>query len=153
MGIILGDLSKKILEQDIPYFTRLIKLIGYHQHMIAHYHQELDKVDETCLALDYLKRQALKNPENDVAPHVLLETQSNVTRQFAQADLIFHSACAKLFQDALTSFILTKYHVHEKQIDEWHVDLEAKMLYRKVRTSEEETMPLEDVQESQQRKR
>lgn len=148
MGILKQDLSKKILDIDLPYFQRMTRLITMHQGKIEQCYLELNEIDDTRYSLDYLKRQAMKSPENDVAVHILLLTEIDIQRQFAQAELIRHSACAKLFQDALTQFIIIKYRVHEKQIEEWHIDLEGRLLYRKVKTSEEHgDLTLEEVQE------
>jgi hypothetical protein len=141
MGILLGDLSKPIKEQDIPYFQRLLQLIALHQGKAEHYRKELDELDETRYLIEYLKRKAV----NDVAQHVLLETEATTQRQLTQHALIYHSACQKLFEYALRDFIITKYRVHEKQIDEWHVDLEHKLLYRKVKTTD--SLTLDEVQE------
>lgn len=138
MGLIIGDLSKPILEEDVPFFIDLLGLIAHHQTKADECEEDIAAFDKTHKMLDYLKRTT--NVSNKQATsHLMAIMETSTQRQIANQQLVHHMVCHEIFQQQLYKFLISKYRVHKGNVEEWQVDIENREIFRRVKVTTPET--------------
>jgi hypothetical protein len=125
MGIVLGDLSKPIREQDMPFFQKTIHYVEYFNHKHEQYETEIIFVHEIRQDVLALIEDAINGDAHILLADELAHERQQTMQKANQAKMLAH-----LFQDAITRKLTKDYKIPTNQLQEWNIDLTKRLLYR-----------------------
>lgn len=139
MGITLSDLSKNIKDEHADYLDVMMRLIAKHKSKAQECAKDITDIDQTTSMLLYSKCNRCATEEEDwnVSPYSLIIAEEDTQRSLARQQLLQHTAIAQLFEDDLKDFLVAHYHIHKNIVDEWHIDLDNMLIFRKLKAEQE----------------
>lgn len=130
MGIILGDITKKIKPEHLYHFQHLLNLIAAHQNAAHELAQQIAAIETTRETLNVYRQQRSKDGQ-DVSLHIVLQHETDRQRMEVYQAQNYHLNLVALFETELNRFLCDAYRIHPKQVAEWHIDVQDMLLYRK----------------------